>query len=186
MKKIFTYLTLSLFIFTSCSKEGPRGPEGPEGPQGPPGSDGLIGIVFDVQGDFTSDNDYSLLVDYADHTSEEVFESDVVLVYLRTGEDGTADGEPVYVWRLLPQTFYVDNGTVLYNFDYTFFDVNIFLDSNLDLGTLGAEFTDDQVFRIAIVPANFASSQGVDVSNYNEVMSALQFQERDIPELEVQ
>ena len=143
MKRLLSLITLVFFSLSSCSSDDGMGTPGPQGPPGEPGEDGLIGTVFEVEGDFTAANDYTLFAEYADFTSAEVFESDVVLVYLRVGEDGTADGEPVYVWRLLPQTYYVDGGTVQYNYDYTFFDVNIFLDSNLDLGTLGAAFTQD-------------------------------------------
>ncbi len=184
MKKIF-YLFLAVFsiILVSCS--GDEGPIGPPGPQGPPGADGLIGTVFDVTADFNAGNDYSALVTYSDFTDAEVFESDVVLVYLRVGQDGEADGEPVYLWRLLPQTYYVDGGTMQYNYDYSYFDVNIFLDGDVDLSTLGTAFLDDQVFRVAIVPADFAQTTGVNVSDYNAVMSAMKVDPQDIPVLEL-
>lgn len=186
MKRILSLVTVILFTFTSCSSDdGGIGPQGPQGPPGEPGEDGLIGTVFELPpSDFTAENDYTLFAEFADHTSEEVFESDVVLVYLRVGEDGTADGEPVYIWRLLPQTYYIDGGTVQYNYDYTFFDVNIFLDSNVSLGSLGAAFTEDQVFRVALVPAAFASNPNVNVSDFNSVMKALEIQESDIPKVE--
>lgn len=180
MKKIFGFLTLCIILFTSCSTEGERGPEGP---QGPPGKDGLIGTIFDVEGDFTEENEYGMLVEFADHTDEEVFESDVVLVYLQTGQDGEAGGEPVYVWRLLPQTYYVDGGTMQYNYDYTFFSTFIFLDGDVELSSLGSAFTENQVFRIAIVPASFAANY--DVNNYHEVMTALKIENRDIPQLDI-
>lgn len=180
MKKSLTLFVLSIFILTSCSKDGERGPQGPPGP---PGEDGLVGIVFDVEGDFTEENEYGLLVEYEDFTEEEIFESDVVLVYLQTGEDGEAGGEPVYVWRLLPQTYYVDGGSMQYNYDYTFFSTFIFLDADVELSTLDPAFTDDQVFRVAIVPASFATNY--DISNYGEVMTALQADRREIPQLDL-
>ena len=186
MKKYYFLLILAIFGFTSCSSDdGAIGPPGPEGPQGPPGEDGLIGAVFDVEGDFTADNDYTLTVDYGEFTDVEVFETDLVLIYLRVGQDGNAGGEPVYVWRLLPQVYYVDGGTVQYNFDYTFFDAQIFLDSDMPLNSLGSAFTDNQVFRIAIVPAAFASDHNINVSDYEAVMDILEFQEREIPQLEL-
>lgn len=180
MKKIFYLLTVISFTLASCS-----GDEGPVGPQGPPG-EALLGTVFDIEGDFTAANDYSIVVDYADFTDVEVFESDVVLVYLMVGTDGEAGGEDVPVWRLLPQTYYVEGGTMQYNYDYTFFDVNIFLDGDVDLSTLDPVFTNDQVFRIAILPAEFAETTGVDVTNYQEVMSALKLRESEIPVLDLQ
>lgn len=179
MKKLLSLLTLSVFLFTSCTTEGDRGPQGPPGP---PGEDGLIGIVYDVPAvDFNEGNDYAVEIQYEDFTDEEVYESDVVLVYLRTGEDGEADGEPVYVWRLLPQTYYVEGGTMQYNYDYTFFSTFIFLDADVELSSLGTAFTDDQYFRIAIVPAAFA--ENYDVSSYDEIMNALQVEQREIPQL---
>lgn len=186
MKKIYFLLSFVFIAFTSCSDDGEMGPRGPQGPEGPPGADGLIGTVFDVEGDFTADNEYSLLVNYADFTDVEVFESDIVLVYLRVGTDGESGGEPVYVWRLLPQTYYLEGGgTMQYNYDYTFFDTNIFLNSDMDLSTLGTEFTDNQVFRIAILPAEFAQNNSIDISNFKAVMSALKVQENNIPLLDI-
>ncbi|MEG9328209.1 collagen-like protein [Salinimicrobium catena] len=185
MKPIYFLLSFVLIAFTSCSDDGEIGPQGPQGPQGEPGVN-IAGTVFDVQGDFTDANEYTLFVDFAEFTDVEVLESDVVLVYLRVGTDGEAGGEPVYVWRLLPQTYYLEGGeTMQYNYDYTFFDATVFLDASVDLATLGPEFTDDQVFRIAILPADFAQDTGVDVSNYEAVMSALDIQESEIPQLEL-
>lgn len=178
MKKTLSLIAFALFALTSCSDEGPMGPQGPPGPPGEPGEDGLIGIVFDVEGDFSAANDYTLVTAFEDYTTEEVFESDIVMVYLRVGEDGTAGGEPVYVWRALPQTYYVEGGSVLYNFDHTFFDVNVFLDGDVDLSTLNSAFTENQVFRIAVLPAAFAS---MDLTDYKAVMSALEVQEKEIP-----
>lgn len=185
MKNILSLFTFTLFILTSCTSDEP-GPRGPQGPPGEPGADGLIGTVFEVEGDFTNENDFSLLAEFEDFTSVEVFESDIVQVYLRVGEDGTANGEPVYLWRALPQTYYIEEGTVTYNYDFTYFDVNIFLDSNVDLESLNSDFTDNQVFRIAILPADFATTKDVNINNYNEVMSALQVKKENIPVLEIQ
>ncbi|MGB7785663.1 MAG: collagen-like protein [Salinimicrobium sp.] len=185
MKKLFYLFSIISLSLASCSS-GDEGPVGPPGPQGPPGADGLIGTVFDVTADFNAGNDYSALVTYSDFTDVEVFETDVVLVYLRVGQDGEAGGEPVYLWRLLPQTYYVDGGTMQYNYDYSYFDVNIFLNGDVELSGLGSVFLDDQVFRVAIVPADFAQTTGVNVADYNAVMSAMKVDTQDIPELELQ
>lgn len=183
MKKIYFLLSVLAFSLVSCSgDDGPIGPPGPQGPQGPAGVDGLIGTVFDIQGDFTVENDFSLFAEFADFTDVEVFETDVVLVYLQVGQDGEAGGEPVYLYRLLPQTYYLDGGeTMQYNYDYTFFDVNIFLDASVPLENLTPAFTDDQVFRVAIIPAEMAQNTNLDVSNYQEVMSAINYSGQEIP-----
>lgn len=176
MKKILTLLFVSTFMFTSCSDEGPQGPPGPPGPAGPAGVDGY-GTVVDVVGSFNSDNDYSLLLDF-NAEDIEVFETDAVLVYMKTGEDGTADGAPVEVFRMLPQTYYVDGEALQYNFDFTFFDLMIFLDGTVDFNTLDADYTTDRLFRVIVLPAEFAES--MDTSNINSVLKAMDVQEKDV------
>ena len=175
MKKFFLLFTAITFSLTSCSSDGEVGPPGPQGPQGPPGEDGLIGTVFDVPNvDFTAANEYSVEIEYSDYTDEPVYESDVVLVYLRVGQDGEADGLPVYVWRLLPQTYYVDGGTMQYNFDYTYFSTLLFLDGDVELSGLDPVFTEDQVFRVAILPAALVNESAVNVADFDAVMSVLE------------
>ncbi|GHA33154.1 hypothetical protein GCM10007103_13290 [Salinimicrobium marinum] len=185
MKKLLTFFTLATFALTSCSSDD-VGPQGPPGPPGPPGEDGLVGIVFDIEGDFTEDNNYSLEAFYEDFTDEDVFETDVVHVYLLTGNDGEAEGEPVDIWSPLPQTRYVDGGgSMQYNYDYTYFSTYIYLDGDVDVSTLNATYTDNQVFRIAILPATFASDNNIDVANYDAVMSALKVNEREVPTVKI-
>lgn len=167
MKK-FIIILLSV-VFLSC--------EGPRGPQGPPGFDGLIGNVFDVVVDFTPGNGYSNLIVFPNNI--EVFESDVVMVYLLEEQISDPSG-PIDVWTPLPQPFFVNNGLqVVYNFNYTFLDVNLFLDGNVNLDALGPGFTQDQVFRIAVIPAEFLETFDVNIANYDELMSALQSQNPD-------
>ncbi len=181
MKKISLLFAFIAFSLTSCSSDEP----GPQGPPGPPGDDGLIGIVFDVAADdFTEENNYAFEVEYSDYTSEEVFESDVVLVYMKTGEDDTVD-PPANVWSLLPQIYYVDGGgSMQYNYDYTFLSAYIFLDADVDLSTLDETYTDDQEFRVAILPAALLNDSSVNISSYEEVMSAMKVNEMNIPAVE--
>ncbi len=180
MKKIVTLLFVSVFAFTSCSDDGAVGPQGPQGPQGPEGEPGPMGQVIDIVGDFTAANDYTLLLDF-NVEGIEVFESDAVLVYLKTGEDGTAGGAPVEVFRILPQTYFIGDEILQYNYDFTFFSVLIFLDGTVaDFGTLDASYRNDQVLRIVVVPAEFAETSGVDMSNMKAVMNALDIEQKDI------
>lgn len=179
MKKMITLLFISVFALTSCGDDGPVGPQGPQGPQGLDGEDGLIGTVIDLPGSFTAANDYSLSLDF-NAEGIEVFESDVVLVYLKTHEDGEAGGLPVEVFRMLPQTYFIDGKILQYNFDFTFFDVLIFLDGTVDPADLDASYTANQKFRIVVVPAEFAETSGVDMSNMKAVMNALDIQPEDI------
>lgn len=157
--------------------------EGPQGPPGPPGFDGLIGTVFDVSVYFTPQNGYSTIVAFPNNI--EVFERDVVMVYLLEEQLSDPSG-PIDVWTPLPQSFFVDGGNqVVYNFNHTFLDVNLFLDGNVNLNTLGPGFTDNQIFRIAILPAGFAEEFDVNLQNYDEVMQILNSQNPDFQVLDI-
>ena len=63
--------------------------------------------------------------------------------------------------------------------------LEIIIDGNFDLSTLSTDFTQDQIFRFVVVPSDFATTTGVDVSNYNAVMSALNIQDRNIPVIDL-
>ena len=146
MKKLMLLplLTVSLFLI-SC-----------EGPQGPPGQDGLDGInilgqVFEVTIDLNANNNFQQVITIP--SSIEVFESDAILAYRW---EGTFDGADI--WTPLPATYFSLGDTFLYTFNHTFFDVQFFLDGNFDLTELGSEWTDDQSFRIAIVPSEFGDA----------------------------
>jgi hypothetical protein len=146
---LLLFLAIGALVFSGC--------EGDQGPPGPPGEPGinLLGQVFEVTINFNDANGYSQLVQFPGNV--EVFESDAVLVYLL--EDVIpGNGGSIDVWSQLPQTFFVNQGTLLYTFDYTFLDVRLFLDANFNLSTLGPEFTQNQTFRIAVVPSEFASA----------------------------
>jgi len=162
MKNLLLLLAISTtLIFSSC--------EGPSGPPGPPG-DTLLGLVFEANINFNEGNGYSRLVTFPSNVT--VYESDVVLVYLL---EGVTDGD-IDIWSQLPQTYFLNQGTLLYTFDHTFLDVNIFLDANFNLNTLGSDFTNNQIFRIAILPAEYASAN----LTMDELMSNLQIDTTDI------
>ena len=162
MKKISLFLLFSIVLFMSC--EGPQGPPGFDGFDGADGADGLIGSIFEVEADFTPDG-YEYSVDIP--ASIEVFDTDIVMAYVLTE---VLDG--VDIWEPLPQTLFFGNEILLYGYDYTFSDIRFFLDGTIDLNSLGALYTDNILFRVAVIPADFAAS--IDVSNINEVMDAIQ------------
>ena len=149
MKKIFLLIAITgSLIFASC-----------EGDPGPPGAPGIniLGQVFEVTINFTDGNDFSRLVTIPSNV--EVFESDVILVYWLEDVIPDGTGGTIDVWSQLPQTIYLDGGgSFQYTFNHTFIDVLIFLQGDVDLTTLGSGFTIDQVFRIAIVPSEFADA----------------------------
>lgn len=154
MKKILTlFAVVGLIAFSSC--------EGPEGPPGPPGQDGLIAEVIEREVNFSSANGFAVSIPL----TPPIFNTDAVLVYhLYTVSNG------VDVWRLLPQTYYMNDGGALdYNFDYSVNRVNIFLGADFDLNTLSSDWTQRQVFRVVIVPADvFETGKSVNKPDYSD------------------
>jgi hypothetical protein len=129
-----------------------------------------ISEVFEVTRSFSSSNNYSTTVAF----NPPIYSSDVVLVYhLYTSANG------VDVWKLMPQTYYLDNGDELdYDFAFTKYKVDIFLGANFSLNTLSSSWTQNQTFRIVIVPASFSTS--IDKNNIEAVLSALKVNESQI------
>jgi len=162
MKKLLFTLGTIFFLFTAC-----------EGPQGPPGFDGIniLGQTFQRTVNFQFNNQNGLqefLVTIPN--SIEVFESDAILVYRLDGQLP----DNVDLWSLIPQNFFLDNGDIIqYVYNHTFFDVMLQIDGNFDLSTVPVGFTQNQTFRFVVVPSDFAINSGVDISDYNAVMQAL-------------
>lgn len=171
--------SLAALAIVSC--EGPAGPPGFDGLDGLDGLDGvnILGQVLEIEGTFDATNDYSIFYEFPN--TVEVFESDAVLVYLLWDQvDDPNGGDPIDVWRLMPQTRILDQGLLQYNYDHTFLDVNIFLESDFDLTTLMPGDTDNQVFRIVIIPAEFSEDPNIDTSDISSVMSGLNVNSDDI------
>jgi hypothetical protein len=167
MKRIALLLSFVTTISVSCSEgpQGPAGPAGPTGPQGPAGADGLLAQIFEVELDFTAASDYQALVEFP--AAVEVFATDIVVAYVLAGIDNDTD-----IWEPLPRTLFFGSDILLYGYDYTLFDINFFMDGTLDLTTLDPIYTDGLIFRVAIIPADFAAS--LNLSDMNQVMDALQ------------
>jgi hypothetical protein len=158
MKRLVYIAIASLsLIFYGCSNEGPvgpPGPEGPRGPEGPQGSAGESGFVFEYENiDFTGP-DYEVFLNYPNDF--EGLASDVALVYLLWGVD-----QDLEIWRPLPQTTILPEGTLVYNYDFTLQDVRLFLQADFSLDQLTAIDTDDWIARIVIVPGEFWASNRI-------------------------
>ena len=166
MKKIFYLVTIvSIIVFQSCS--------GPEGPAGQNGSN-IEAEVFQVNTNFTVGSNFAALIPL----NPPILASDVVLTYVLWEVN---NGEPV--WRLLPQTVQLDEGDLQYNYDFTRFDVNIFLSSaDFPLTILGPQWTQNQTFRIVLLPGYFANAK-MDYSNYDNIMQLLNLSETDVKKL---
>ena len=162
MRNILSFLFISTLLFTSC-----------EGDQGPPGFDGVDGLdgglivssAFEIEVDFNLANNYEIIEPYG----FDVFEFDVTLVYILWE---TADGQDI--WRLVPQSVEFIDGTLTYNYDFTQNDVRLFLDGTTDFSILTSEWTQNQVFRVVVIPAD--NVDGLDFSDINAVMKANQIE----------
>ena len=154
MKNLVVLIALSSFVlFSSC-----EGDQGPPGPEGPPGVT-ILGQVFEVTIDLPYDAETGLRSAIVVFPSNvEVFNSDVVLVY-RLEKVVDIDGSSLDAWSQLPQNFFLNETDIIqYVFNHTFEDAEIIIDGNFDLVSLGNQFIQNQIFRIAIVPSEFARS----------------------------
>jgi len=159
MKK--TLVLIAILILTGC--EGSSGPVGPEGPPGP------VGQGFEVTANFNDSNNYSQLFDFPSNV--EALDTDIVVVYLLYSVDQQTAKD---VWQQLPASFFFDDGSELqYSFDHTSSDVQIFLAGTADFSTLGADYTQDQVFRVAILPVDYVQSSKIDLNNMKAVTQAI-------------
>lgn len=165
MKKLcIALMTIMAVAITSCT--GDQGPPGVPGYDGLDGNDGLDGgqIVskaFEIQGSFTGENDYQFTEAYG----FQVLPTDVTLVYILWETNNGQD-----IWRLMPQTVEFTDGLLTYNFDFTQTDVRIFLDGSTNFGALEPSYTQAQVFRVVVVPADNVGR--MDYSNLSGVMDA--------------
>lgn len=136
----------------------------------------LIPEVFEVTTSFTASNNFAKLITL----NPAIYSSDMVLVYRLFDVVDAQD-----VWRSLPQTVYLTQGNLDYNFDFTRNDINIFLDSNFDLTTLNSSWTQNQVFRVVIIPGYLSNknSKHINFNDYNEVVKAFNINENQIKTL---
>jgi hypothetical protein len=155
----------TLALFTACEFDGHPYDEDMD--------NSLLGTVFEVQGDFTARNEFRLNYEFPKNFV--MYESDVALVYILWEQTTGTNGKKLDVWRLLPQTVVLDKGVLQYNFDYTLKDVEIFLDGTIDFNTLLPAESQDQVFRIVVLPADFAISHSIDLTSYDLVLKSLNF-----------
>lgn len=161
----------------SCS--GPMGPPGVPGPQGPQGAQGQPGVnilseVFEIEGvNFTSANQFREVFEF----TRPIEPSDKIASFILWQIDNEVD-----IWRPLPQTVFLPSGIMIYNFDFSRFDFSFFLEANFPLNQVPTDFSRNQIFRIAIIPADFANAR-LDLSDYNAVMEFLGKTEEDVIKL---
>lgn len=170
ISKVFAVMLLAL-AGACMGPEGPSGPPGPQGPRGPQGYPGEEAVVIEYENiDFRAP-DYNMFLEFGYQT----LHSDAVLVYALWDVTETTDGEPLDIWRLLPQTTFQEDGLLNYNYEHTAVDVELFLeaDFNIAQSSLGPGELDDWVIRVVIVPGQYLSNGRsgfkVDVTNYQAV-----------------
>ncbi|WP_430971747.1 hypothetical protein [Sunxiuqinia rutila] len=172
-------MILTLAVFAAC--EGPVGPPGPPGEDGLDGFDGENGYLFEIEGTFSPTNDYTLYFAFPEDFT--TYDTDIVMVYILWDQVESSTGEWLDVWRALPQTVVVNEGVIQYNFDYTVGDVQIFIEETV--GELLPEETDNQVFRIAVLPADFWSTKSVDINNLDAVMKTMNVSEKTVKKMSI-
>ena len=170
MKNILLFLAISsTILFSSC--------EGPEGPPGEPGIN-ILGQVFEANVNFQYNpaaNNYTDLITIPN--TIEVYESDVILVY-RLGAPAPNGDD---VWEPLPQSRFFSNGDIMqYVFDHTFYDVKFYIEGNFDLSLISTDFTDNQIFRIAIVPSEYGTAN----LTMEDLLQGLQINPTEIQKLD--
>ncbi len=125
-----------------------------------------ISEVWEFNRSFTTTNNFSNLISFP-HT---IYVSDMVLVYRLAGIDNGAN-----VWKLLPETYFTSNGALdfRYNFDFTNYNVNIFMDG-FDLAGVTNAFRINQVLRVVVIPGfrGNKNANPVDFNDYYAVLNA--------------
>ena len=161
MKRIILLLAITTtFLFQGCTTNEEIKAE-------------ILAEVFEVTTSFNPTNNYSKLITL----NPPLYRGDMVLVYRLFGVINGQD-----LWRQLPQAVYLQQGELNYNFDFTRNDINIFLESDFDLTTLGAAWSQNQVFRVVIIPGYLSNknSKAVDFNDYNAVVNAFNIKESQI------
>lgn len=162
MKKIFSLLFVSVFLLTSCVVEDDDNNDV---------DFDTIGQTLEFTTNFTSANGFSDRFVF----NENIFDSDVVLVFRLEEVSSGLD-----VWEPLPTAsfFFINDttgaieGFLNYRFNFTIGDVDVILNSDAPQ-LAGPEFTNNQTFRVVVVPADFAQNTDVDLLNFDQLSTAL-------------
>ena len=175
MKKLIPLLLIISVLFAGC--------KGDDGAPGPDGADGVnvVGTTIEIpKVNFNTGNSFAITWKFTDVTKVKVLESDAVLVYVLWE---TIDSQTP-VWRLMPQSI-LDVRGVQYKFDYSPIDFSVFIeaeDANFNLATLPNRYTQNQTFRIVVIPSDFTArkSAEVDFSDYEAVKAHFNLEDSKI------
>lgn len=161
MKNLYLLLLSVVVLFSCENAPGPQGIPGRDGYNGLDGVNGEESFVFDYELSFTAPA-YDVLLELPSDFN--MLDSDVMLIYFLWKVDNGVE-----IWRSLPQTLFFQEGILQYNFDFTKFDATVFLDGTINLDILGAEYTDNWIARVVVVPGQFGGRTDIDYSDYNQV-----------------
>ena len=180
MRKFIFFLALSsTIVFTSC--KGDPGPPGPAGYDG----DEFLAQVFEVTvNNYQYDTSVNQLYSNFSGFPFTVYESDVVLAYHWEGEERLDNGEYVDIWTLMPQNVFYNDGTgdfFQYNFNHTFLDIQFTIEGNFPLTNIDSRDVTNQLFRVAVVPAEFARMK----PSMNDIMERMQMDDSEVERVEL-
>ncbi|HNP31757.1 MAG TPA: hypothetical protein PKN96_00535 [Flavobacterium sp.] len=118
-------------------------------------------------------NDYTVTLVFP----HSIYTSDMVLVYRLTGSYQGND-----IWKLLPETYYFDDGTLdmRYDFNFTINDAEVKIEG-YDLAGVSTAYTQNQILRVVAIPAYEVNKNSkVDFKDYNAVVKAYHINENKI------
>ena len=177
--KFAAFLLALTSVLSGCYVEEPiPGPQGPPGFDGRDGLDGLdgapgTGLMYEIEFDLNAGNDWQSLYEFPLQDRDKIYREDVVLVYLLEEYIEPEDGsDPYDVWRLMPISEFSDDGQLQFNYDFSVYDVNIFLQASFPLEA-AIDVFENLIARIVVVPApqsvNARTSEAVDYEDYQAV-----------------
>ena len=131
-----------------------------------------IGEVFEYTNVNFLPNSYTVVLEFP----HSIYSSDMVLVYRLTD---VFQGENV--WKLLPESYYFNDGTLDHRYDYNFtrFDAEVYLEG-YDLGGLSSASRLNQRLRVLVIPAAFGKNGTIDYNDYKSVVNAYNIDESKI------
>lgn len=155
---------LAVLLLSGCEdREDPIGP-----------GDEFLGQVFEADVSFNYSELGFWSAGFEIPSDIVVFESDVVLAYRWVESVSDGDGGEADVWEMLPNVYFLDADNIIqYVFNHTYFDIELVIDGNHDLRDLDPGYTDDQLFRFVVAPAEFVTENRVDITDYDAVVKAL-------------
>lgn len=131
-----------------------------------------IGEVFEYTNVNFLPNSYTVVLEFPNS----IYSSDMVLVYRLTD---VFQGENV--WKLLPESYYFNDGTLDHRYDYNFtrFDAEVYLEG-YDLAGLSSASRLNQRLRVLVIPAAFGKNGSIDYNDYKSVVNAYNIDESKI------